>query len=325
VQTLERIDWPQIEELLGRDEFFWLDVVAPSMSDIDELAGRLSWHPLAVEDVKEFHQRPKLDVYRSHALMVFYGIHDSELIEVHVFVSGSWLVTVRHDGCAHLDQRRNDVDAAPPDTEEDVVYRVLDALTDSFFPCVHEAQETLERLEDEIVTTPDEQQLGRVLKLRRHIGPMHRVADEQRDMFLNVRDVLDRLPGLETSDEAEAAFSDISDHLRKLADQLEVLRERLIGALQLYSSMSDNRLNRVTERLTLVATVFLPLTFTVGFFGQNFGWLVRHVNTFGDFMLWGVLVGELIPIALLYVLFRRAGWLNRPVVSPRLRKRPQQD
>src|SRR3954453_6362637 len=285
----------------------------------------LGWHRLAVEDVKEFHQRPKLDVYRNHALLVFYGVHDSALVEVQVFVSGGWIVTVRHGGCTHLEERRDDIAGRTPESEEEVVYSVLDALTDSFFPCVHEAQEDLERLEDQIVTAPDEKQLGAVLKLRRHVGPMHRVADEQRDIFLNVREVLDCLPGLETSEDAEASFNDISDHLRKIADQLEALRERLIGALQLYSSMSDNRLNRVTERLTLVATVFLPLTFTVGFFGQNFGWLVDHIDGLGSFLLWGVVVGELIPIALLYALFRRAGWLNRPVVSPRLRKRTPQD
>ena len=325
MQTLERIDMGRIEELLARDEFFWLDTCRPTEAELDELAGLLNWHRLAVEDVKEFHQRPKLDVYRDHALLVFYGVHEAGLVEVQVFVSGHWIVTVRHGGCTHLEERREDVAGQTPDSEEEVVYRVLDALTDSFFPCVHQAQEDLERLEDEIVTAPDEKQLGQVLKLRRHVGPMHRVADEQREIFMNVRDVLDCLPGLETSEEAQASFNDISDHLRKIADQLEALRERLIGALQLYSSMSDNRLNRVTERLTLVATVFLPLTFTVGFFGQNFGWLVRHINSFGDFLVWGIFVGELIPIALLYVLFRRAGWLERPVVSPRLRKRPQQD
>ena len=89
--------------------------------------------------------------------------------------------------------------------------------------------------------------------------------------------------------------------------------------------MSDNRLNRVTERLTLVATVFLPLTFTVGFFGQNFGWMVRHINSLPAFLFWGIGVGEIVPLVLLYVLFLRAGWVRGPVVSPSLRKRTKQD
>jgi magnesium transporter len=213
----------------------------------------------------------------------------------------------------------------PPDSEEEVIYRVLDALTDSFLPVVHAAHEELEQLEDEIVSSPSEEQLAEVLRLRRHLGPMRRVAEEQRDMFVDVRDVLDRLPGLETSDEAAAAFSDVADHLVKIADMLEALRDRLAGALQLYSSMSDNRLNRVTERLTLVATVFLPLTFTVGFFGQNFGWLVRHIDGLSAFLVWGIGAGEIVPLLLLYALFRRAGWVKGPVVSAALRKRTDED
>jgi magnesium transporter len=327
VQTLERIDRRRIEELLDRDEFFWLDAMRPSDADIDLLAKMLGWNPLAVEDVKEFRQRPKLDTYRTHALVVFYGAHAPEgtLVEVHIFISGGWVVTIRHDACHHLDMGRERVAASPPRTEEDVVYRVLDALTDSFLPVVHSEQDEIEALEDEIVVAPQEDQLARALTMRRRVGPMRRVAEEQRDMFADVHAVLDQLPGLETSDEATEAFRDVSDHLRKIADLLEGLRDRLVGALQLYSSMSDNRLNKVTERLTLVATIFLPLTFTVGFFGQNFGWLVRHINSFGAFVLWGVIVGELIPLLLLYTLFRRAGWLSRPVISPRLRKRTEQD
>jgi magnesium transporter len=327
VQTLERIDRARIEELLARDEFFWLDLIGPTEAEIDELAALLGWNPLAVEDVKEFRQRPKLDDYRTHALLVFYGVHApaADLVEVHVFVSGSWVVTVRRQACRHLDERRESVADDPPETEEEVVYRVLDALTDSFLPVVHDAQERLEDLEDEIVAGPTEEHLGRVLGLRRQLGPMRRVAEDQRDMFVDARAVLDRLPGLETSDDATDAFRDISDHLQKIAELLESMRDQLVGAVQLYSSMTDNRLNRVTERLTLVATVFLPLTFTVGFFGQNFGWLVRHIDGFGPFLIWGIGVGEVLPLVLLYALFRRAGWVRGPVVSPALRKRTDED
>jgi len=325
VRTLERIDHDEIAQLLGRDEFFWLDVVAPSDAQIDELAEMLGWHRLAVEDTKEFHQRPKLDTYRTHALMVYYGVHHQQPVEVHVFVSGSWIVTVRHDKCGPLEAKFHQLTQAAPETEEDVVYCVLDALTDSFFPLIHETEDEIEQLEEDIVTAPHSEQLSRGLGLRRVVAPARRVADDQRDIFSDVHTVLDRLPGLETSDESSAAFSDIADHLHKIADQLDSQRDRLVAALQLYSSMSDNRLNMITERLTLVATVFLPLTFTVGFFGQNFGWMVRHVDSFGAFVFWGLIIGELVPLLLIYALFRRAGWLRRPVVSPAPRKRTHED
>ena len=143
-------------------------------------------------------------------------------------------------------------------------------------------------------------------------------------MFTSVGDVIDRLPGLER-DEARDQFRDVSDHLYRTADMLDGQRDRLSGALQIYSSMSDNRLNKVTERLTLVATVFLPLTFTVGFFGQNFGWLVKHIDSLNAFLIWGIGVGEVLPVVLLYTLFLRAGWVGGPVVSAPLRKRTHED
>jgi magnesium transporter len=209
-------------------------------------------------------------------------------------------------------------------TEEAVVYRILDALTDSFAPCLDEFDEDIERLEDDIVRAPDEDQVGEIVQLRRRIGPLRRVAIAQRDLFSSVGDVIDRLPGLERAD-ADTKFRDVSDHLQRTAEMLEAQRDRLAGALQIYSSMSDNRLNRVIERLTLVATVFLPLTWTVGFFGQNFGWMVGHVTSLRAFLLWGVGVGFVAPVVVLYAIFVRAGYLRRPVVSAPLLNRPHED
>jgi magnesium transporter len=326
VRTLARLDRDEIERLLVRDEFFWLDLDSPADDDLDALAALLGWNPLALEDAKEFGQRPKLDDYENHALLVYYGIHvpDGRLVEVHLYVSGAWVVTIHRAPCRHLHMQRDALASKPAETEEDVVYRILDALTDSYLPCVEEFDDAIERLEDEIVRAPDERQVGEVLQLRRRVGPVRRIATAERDLFASVGDVIDRMPGLER-DRASNKFRDVADHIQHTSEMLEAQRDRLAGALQLYSSMSDNRLNRVTERLTLVATVFLPLTWTVGFFGQNFGWLVRHVNGFGDFVLWGVGAGFVAPLILLYLLFLRAGYVKRPIVSPALLKRPDED
>ena len=326
MRTLARLDRAEIERLLVRDEFFWLDLDSPPDDELDGLAAMLGWDDLALEDAKEFGQRPKLDDYANHALLVFYGVHvpDGTLVEVHLFVSGSWIVTIHRAPCQHLHMQRDALTDKPPHTEEDVVYRILDALTDSFGPCLEEFDGEIERLEDEIVAAPHERQVTEVLRLRRRVGPLRRAATAERDLFSSIGDVIDRLPGLER-DTARDQFRDVADHLHRTAEVLDAQRDRLAGALQIYSSMSDNRLNRVTERLTLVATVFLPLTCTVGFFGQNFGWLVRHVDSFGAFLLWGVGVGLVAPLIVLYLLFLRAGYVRVPVVSAPLLKRPDED
>jgi magnesium transporter len=311
VETLARIDKGRIEQLLARDEFFWLDVESPSDDELDTLAQLLEWHPLAVEDAKEFGQRPKLDTYRSHALLVFYGVNepDRRTAEVHLFVSGGSLVTVRRAPCARLEGLHEDLEPPPPRTEESLVYRVLDALTDSFFPVLDEADEDIERLEDAIIASPDRGQLARVVELRRRLGPMRRVALDQSDMFADVRTVLEDLPGLERDPQSEDRFRDISDHLQRMSEVLDAARDRLTAALELYATTNSNRLNEVIERLTVISIVFLPLTFLVGFFGQNFGWMERHINSFADFLIWGV-GGMLACVALTVLLFRRAGVLE---------------
>jgi len=311
VETLGRIDRERIERLLARDEFFWLDVESPADDELDMLAELLDWHPLALEDAKEFGQRPKLDAYERHALLVFYGVNepDRQIAEVHLFVSGGSLVTVRRAPCARLESLHDELDPPPPRTEESLVYRVLDALTDSFFPIVDEADQDIEVLEDAIIAAPDRSQLSEVVALRRRLGPMRRIALDQSEMFADVRTVLEGLPGLERDPQSEDRFRDVSDHLMRISEVLDAARDRLTAALELYATTNSNRLNEVIERLTVISIVFLPLTFLVGFFGQNFKWMVDHVDTLGDFLIWGI-GGTAVCVVLTFVIFRRAGVLE---------------
>ena len=116
------------------------------------------------------------------------------------------------------------------------------------------------------------------------------------------------LPGLET-DQAHDYFRDVYDHLIRISEQIDSYRDLLTGALDVYLSTVSNRMNGVMKQLAVVSTIFLPLTFVTGFFGQNFGWLVDHVDTFGDFMVlgFGFLV---IPIGLMVWWFRRSGFFE---------------
>lgn len=296
---------------LERDEFFWLDVPAPTDEQIDQLALQLGWHPLAVEDVKEFDQRPKLDDYEQHALLVYFGVDPAEerLIEVLMFISGEWLVTIHRDTCHALDQLRERMRAGEPRTEEEIVYRVLDVLTDSFLPVLDRVDDEIDLLEEAVVDNAHSDQIGEVMALKRRVGPIRRVALVQRTLFHSVTDVIDRMPGLER-DEARNEFRDIADHLAHIADMFDGFRDRLGSTLELYATQNANRLNEVTERLTLVATIFLPLSFIVGFFGQNFGWLTSHIDSLTTFLVWGV-GGLVVPVAVMVTLFARAGWLRR--------------
>jgi magnesium transporter len=313
MQVLDAIDDRQLDELHSRDEFFWLDVAGPTPEQIDELADRFGWHKLVREDLKEFDQRPKIDNYGDYMLLVFYGARfdaddEPELTEVHIIVSGSYIVTLRHAGCHELEQLHARFQQRPAGSEQFVVYRVLDTLTDSFFPLLEHIDDKIDALEDEIIQSPNNEQLQRMFRLKRFLVRLRRVVTPQRDLAQNTIEDIQDLPGLEP--DQRNYFRDIYDHLIRISDLIDSYRDLISSAMDAYLSNVSNRLNVVMKQLTIIATIFLPLTFVTGFFGQNFGWLVRHISSFWVFLVFGI-GALLVPCVILFLYFRRAGFLDR--------------
>jgi magnesium transporter len=308
VQVLHTVDDPQITQLLEAGEFFWLKVQGCTAEQIAELGERFGWHPLAIEDTQEFGQRPKLDDYGATALLVFYGVDpDGTPVEVHFHVSGQWMITVHQDEHEVLANAASRIQRETPKTEEEAIYRVLDALTDSFFPVLEAVDEHIDQLMDAMLEKPSQDQREQLFHLRRRLIDLRRIATPQRDILARGGDILGRLPGLE-ADDARDWFRDVYDHLVRISELIDSYRDLLSGALDLYLSTVSNRLNAISKQLTVVATIFLPLTFVTGFFGQNFGALVRHINSAWAFWGYGV-GGMLASAAILLWYFRRQGFL----------------
>jgi magnesium transporter len=305
VQVLDKVDEARIAELRAAGEFFWLDLVAPKRDDILDAGRIFGWHELAIEDTLHFGQRPKLDEYGDYVLLVFYGaqhVNDETLpVEVHLYISGEWIITIRPGMCMHLEDAKKRLLEHTADVEEYVIYRVLDALTDSFFPLVQRIDDRIEEMEDEALTKPAADRLAEVFELKRELGDIRRLVLPQRDLLASGGDLIQRVPGL-TSDEAHDYFRDVYDHLMRISEQIDAERDGLTGVLEVWVSMRSLRMDELTTRLTVVATIFLPLTFLTGFFGQNFGWMVDHLKSPG--MFWGLGVGGMLAavvIAYLYV------------------------
>jgi magnesium transporter len=312
VEVLDSTQSPELEDLRARDEFFWLDLHDPGEEELRALAERFDWHPLLLEDLTEFSQRPKLDRYGDHMLIVFYGARiDHEgapaLTEVHLVVSGAYVVTVRRKGCKELEEVRRRFQHRDAESEQFVVYRVLDALTDSFFPVIDNLDATMNDLEDAILSRPGDKELQQVSQIKRFLLELRRVVTPQRDLAARTLDDITDLPGLDAG--TRDYFRDLYDHLIRISDLIDSYRDLLSTVMDVYLSTVSNRLNAVMKQLTLIATVFLPLTFVTGFFGQNFGWMVRHINSLWAFLILGV-GGCLAAVAILYSLFKRSGWLE---------------
>jgi magnesium transporter len=313
VPCFTKIDEQVIRRQLEKDHFFWLDLEDPSEDDVLELARIFHFHPLALEDVRNFNQRPKLDDYNEHAFLVFYGAHerhspdDDQLREVHLFVSGQFLITIHRDPLPALDEQRSKIDGRVMHSEQFLIYRVLDALTDSFFPVLASMDDDIDAAEDAVIEQPTDAVLQRIFTLKRDLVAMRKVVTPQRDIFARSIDQLAALPGLQL-DERDY-FRDIYDHLIRISDLIDSYRDLLSGATDLYLSTVANRQNEVMKQLAVVATIFLPLTFITGFFGQNFAWLVRYgINSEAEFWVFGI-GGLVLSCVALAVWFRRKGWM----------------
>jgi magnesium transporter len=313
VPCIDTIDEASIRERLARDEFFWLDLTDPSSAQLDELRELFGFHPLALEDALHFGQRPKLDQYHDHVFMVFYGAHvdagseDELLQEVQMFISGGYLVTLHKDALPALEEQRARLDGVLLHSEQFLLYRVFDALTDSFFPVLAQLDDEIDELEAAILAGPTDAQLQRLFAMKRLLVAMRKVVSPQRDLFARSVDQLADLPGLQL-DERDY-FRDVYDHLIRISDLIDSYRDLLSSSTDLYLSTVSNRQNEVMKQLAIVGTIFLPLSFITGFFGMNFGWMInRGIASTWSFFVLGL--GSLLMTCVFLVrFFRRKGWM----------------
>jgi magnesium transporter len=311
VRFLDSLDRDTIAGLLERDEYFWLDLTDPGTEQVAALGEVFSFHPLALEDMLKPGQRPKLDDFGEYMFLVYYGAANGEqgeieLQEVHAFLSGGYIVTSHHGPCAALEEARERLSAQTPRSEQFVVYRVLDGLTDTFFPVLENLDDRMDGLDSEIFERPMPSQLEEITALRRELVALRRVVTPQRDLLARGVDDILEIPGLEA--DSRNYFRDVYDHAIRISDQIDSYRDLLAGTRDAYLSVVSNRLNQITKQLTVVATIFLPLSFIVGFFGQNFKWLVVNISSTADFVVLGIGSLVLSVVGLLFW-FRRGSYL----------------
>jgi magnesium transporter len=305
VQVLTTVDAAEIARLRAADEFFWVDLTDPSDEAVDGLGAALGLHPVALEDTREFKQRPKVDPYETHLLLVFFTVSaDATPLEVHIYVSGGSIVTVHRKPCVALDGLHEQLARESPRDEELLVYRILDRLTDAFYPVIVKLEQQIDELEGDVLTRPRREQLTRSYRLKQTVRELHRLADTQHEQFRAAHEGILALEGFAAG--SKPYLRDISDHLTQIAGEFQRQTEDLISLTQTYFNANSDRLNNVATRLTVGGTLFLVWTFVTGFFGQNFGWLVDNVESKHDFLVFGV-GGLTIPTVILLTLF----WVKR--------------
>jgi magnesium transporter len=305
--------------VLDGSEFFWLDLDdKPGDGSVSELLRvHFRFHPLAVQSAERFPSRPRVQDFDDFMYLVARGADPDQKgdAEVHCFWTDRYLVTVHRGECRAISDARQRLESRHPWTTDSpqvvIVYYVLSSLVDSFFPLLSTFDDRIDTLEDDILNEPTEAQLSDLFGMKRTLIEARKVVAPQRDMMASINAGVTQLSGL--TDEGSRYFRDLYDHLIRLGDLVDSYRDLLTSVMDTHLSTVSNRLNVVMKQLTVIATIFLPLTYLTGFFGQNFGVLVRAIMPGWTFWVLGIGT-EVAAAALLYVFFRRRGWLGGPNV-----------
>ncbi len=307
-----------IEEAVAGGEFFWLDLDLHDPGPDDDVTALLTdtfhFHPLAVEAADRFGQRARIDEYDDFVHVITFGIADDgkSVAEVHCFITKKFIITLHQGNCPALATVHDRIsghhasEVAAPQVV--IFYLIMDTLVDSFFPVLSAFDDSIDSLEGAILKNPTEEQLGTLFDMKREVMDIRKVITPQRDMIASVNAGMVTIPGMNSK--GTAYFRSLYDHLIRISDQVDAERDLISGVMDTHLSMVSNRLNVVMKQLAIIATVFLPLGFLTGFFGQNFAWLTGHLQTSLPWFLFLGIGSEVVAIILLLILFKRRGWLG---------------
>jgi magnesium transporter len=304
----DEVTRPAIELALKDDKLLWLDLADTGPDTIALLREVFKIHPLAIEDAQEFSQRPKVEDYDNFVYLVAYGARglDQPFVEVHCFYAEHFFVTVHRDEVPAVKEACHRLSRLPTPRRLVALYRLLDSLVDSMFPFLSAFDDRIDELQDQVFAKPTEDELAAMFALKRQLVDMRKLVSPQRDMVASMLSQVTPIPGMTA--ETERYMRDLYDHLIRISDMVDSYRDLLSASLDAYMSVVSNRLNDVMKQLTIIATVFLPLSFLTGFFGQNFGWMVQRLGSLGVFLGLGIGTEVVASVGLL-LLFRRRGWM----------------
>jgi magnesium transporter len=289
----------------------WLDMVRPSHEELDLLRDKMHFHPLAIEDCVHASQRPKVDDYGSYSFIVLYAVDQNNSLhasQIGIFLGPNYMVTVHGTDLKPVDEVMAKSREDPRLLQQGVdyiLYRLLDESVDGYFPILNSIDEEVDVLEDEIMDSPSQRHLERIFSLKKDLVSLRKICAPQRDV---VNILISREHSL-INQESVMYYRDIYDHLIRVYDMIENLRDILTNAMEIYLSMVSNRLGTIMRSMTVVATIFMPITFITSFFGMNVE-LVYFLKAHNQGELFWWLIGIMLFLSTSMIwFFRKKGWI----------------
>jgi magnesium transporter len=299
-----------LEEAAARTSqggFVWLGLFEPGEEELAQVRETFGLHELAVEDAQNIHLRPKIETYDNDVRLVILRTaryddkeEEVEFGNIAIFVAPTFVITVRQGTPSKLHEARQRLEQRPElltAGSSSALWAILDEVVDDYAPVIAGLERDIDEIEATVFS-------GRLAPTER----IYSLRSEATDFYRAVHPLLAVVATVERTapKKLRPYLRDVQDHLL-LADEEAAAQRDLLGTvlqanmavLSVEQTRVGVRQNATIEQLTILATVFLPLTFITGFFGQNFAWLIRHISSYTAFIVYG-LGGLIIPLALLF-------------------------
>jgi len=300
-------DESSLSESLNAD-WVWVDALAPDQTTIDRLAVSFDLHPLAVEDLAHPQTRAKLDIYPGSLFFAWLTPRCREgdgvvVDELDVFLGQRYLITV-HDGpIPAIDHIVSEAGKTLRSGADWTLHAIIDLQVDATMPLVDDIGEALNTIEDAMLeSSPRQEDLRDLHQVRRQLVRLHRIVAPERDVLHSLareRDVV--------SEEAYRYFLDVSDHVARVLDSIETYQDVGASVMDVYLSAQNNRMNEIMKQLTVVATIFMPLTLISGIYGMNLV-VGMKPSPLNPSSFWIVVASMLAIAAVMSAYFRKKKW-----------------
>ena len=320
---------------LTSETISWIDLQGLGNEDVLNRLGKIfHLHPLVLEDVVNVPQRPKVEYYNDQVVIITRMVtmaEDSDDDNPHFdseqlsFVLGkNYLLTVQEElqqDC--LDPVRNrirqNVGLIRNEGADFLAYALLDAVIDAYFPVLEEYGEYIESLEDEVIFNPTRQTVQKIYRVRRELMSLRRSIWPQRNALNQL--IRDSTSSDIISQESRIYLQDCYDHVVQVLDIVETYRELTANLMDVYLSSVSNRMNEVMKTLTVISSIFIPLTFIVGVYGMNFDptaspWNMPELRAYWGYPIcWGVMIA--ISLGLSYYFWKKGWFTNTAAKLPK--------
>ncbi|MEH7073254.1 magnesium/cobalt transporter CorA [Neobacillus drentensis] len=298
-----------IRDVLNGDfHWYWVDFNIPTDEEIEFLREPFHFHPLAIEDCIHNLQRPKLDYYEEYTFFVTQALNQKMITreEIDFFLSKNYIITFHHQFSPEIDDVWNKFTLSTSTEKWDpshVLYLVLDKMVDNYFPLVYQIEDRLNEIDENSKRRTMEELLEDLFDTRHHLLSLRHTITPMRDLIYRVLNS-QRMSSIQGKWEY---YSDIHDHLLKLSEMIEANRELTTDIRDSYISLNSHQTNHVMKVLTVITTIFMPLTFIAGLYGMNFHYMPELTWKYGYFATLGVMVLVAIGMS---IWFMKKGWFK---------------